>query len=140
MNGLGPTAAPVLCRLCRRPIPRTATKCPYCRARLLWDPPAPRAAPTEAATTFLTRWAARLKLTGLAAAVVVGVVLLVIWAWVLRDVKAPVSGTDAPRTDARPTSSECVSLLEGLLGPSSGSGQRVTPEIREKVRQCFQRR
>ena len=126
MSLLGPTSTPALCRLCRRPIPRDVIKCPYCRARLRWNAPDPR--PRRVA-----RWATRLKLTGWAAAVVAAVTLVVIWGWVLREVKAPPSSIDAAKAGARPTSADCASLV-GVL---TGSESRITPEIREKFRQCF---
>jgi len=123
---------PVLCRLCRRPVPRAVTKCPSCRARLVWSPSAPRAG-----SNLLLRWAGRLGMTGLAAAVVAGVVLVVVWGWMLREVKAPVSSADTTKAAARPSSAECASLVGILLG---GPEPRNTPETREKIRQCFQRR
>jgi hypothetical protein len=130
MSGLGPTSTPALCRLCRRPIPRATIKCPYCRARLVWVASAAR-------PRLLARRAGRLKLTGLTAAVAAGVALLVIWGWVLWEVKAPGSSTDTARTAPRPTSADCSSLSGVLTG---GPEARITPEIRDKFRQCFQRR
>lgn len=129
MSRLEPTPTPVLCRLCRRPIPRLATKCPYCRARLLWRHGSEGPPP-------LSRWARRLRLTGLAAAIVASVAIVAVWAWVLREVKAPFSSTDTTKTTAgRPTSADCAALVGVLTG-----SERVTPDLREKFRQCFQRR
>lgn len=123
---------PALCRLCRRPIPRAATKCPYCRARLVWRSPRPRSGPS-----LLERWAGGLRITGVAAAVVAGVVLIAIWGWVLSEVKAPISSADTGKGATRPTATECASLIGVVL---SGQESRNTPEVREKIRQCFQRR
>jgi hypothetical protein len=57
----------------------------------------------------------------------------------LREVKAPFSSTDPTKAGSRPTSTECSSLIGVLTGPS-GPEPRITPEIRERFRQCFQRR
>ena len=133
MSDLDATPTPALCRLCRRPIPRAATKCPYCRAQLLWN--VERRRPGGPA-----RWTRDLKRAGFAAAIVGGIVLVVVWLWVLREVKAPVSSSTDPTTTAtRPTSADCASLI-GVLTGGSGSESRMTPELRDKFRQCFQRR
>jgi len=133
MSGLDSTPTPALCRLCRRPIPRAVTKCPYCRAQLLWN--VERRRPGG-----LARRARDLKRAGIAAAIVVGIVLAVAWLWVLREVKAPaVSSTDPTTTATRPASADCASLI-GVLTGGSGSESRITPELRDKFRQCFQRR
>jgi hypothetical protein len=68
---------------------------------------------------------------------VAGVALVVIWGWVLREVKAPVSSADTTKAAPRLTSAECASLVGILLG---GPEPRNTPETRERIRQCFQRR
>lgn len=82
------------------------------------------------------RWAARLKLTGLTVVIVAAVALLLIWGWVLWEVKAPVASTDTAKAGARPGSPDCASLV-GVL---TGSDPKITPEIRERFRQCFQKR
>ena len=128
MSGLDATPTPALCRLCRRPIPRAATKCPYCRAQLLWN--VERRRPGVRA-----RWPRDLKRARFAAAIVAGIVLVVVWLWVLREVKAPEPTTTA----TRPSSADCASLI-GVLTGGSGSEARMTPELRDKFRQCFQRR
>jgi len=133
MSGLDSTPTPALCRLCRRPIPRAVTKCPYCRAQLLWN--VERRRPGAPA-----RWVGGLKLAGFAAAIVVGIVVVVAWIWVLREVKAPAaSSTDPTKTATRPTSADCASLV-GVLTGGSGLESRMTPELRDRFRQCFQRR
>jgi hypothetical protein len=76
----------------------------------------------------------------LAAAVVAAIVLVMVGMWVLRAVKAPVSSADTEvKSTSRPGSSECASLIGLLTGPSTGE-PRMTPEIRDKIRQCLQRR
>jgi hypothetical protein len=123
---------PVLCRLCRRPIPRAAVKCPYCRARLSWGDPArdgvsgrPRRGWQIAAYAML--------LALLAVAAVVGLS-------VLRDVEAPISSVEGGSKPAgRPSTAECARLLSELAN-APAPDQRVAPDVRDRLRQCFDRR
>ena len=113
---------PALCRLCRRPIPRRAVKCPYCRARLSWSGPAPEARRV---------WGGWRVAAGamLLALLVVGAVM---WLSVLREVKAPISS-------AGPSVAECAELMAELAKPSA-SESCVLSEIRTRLRRCLEKR
>ena len=127
-----PIGTPTLCRLCRRPIPRASKTCPSCGARQTWSG---RARNTDARS----RWRAwRIALgTLLLVAVVVGAI---VWLGVLREIKAGVSSSDAPTSPAnRPLAKECAELAGGLANRPGGD-QRVAPELRDRIRQCFERR
>ena len=127
-----PIGAPTLCRLCRRPIPRAAKTCPSCRARQSWSIRA-------RGSGSRSRWRAwRIALGTLLLVAVVGGAI--VWLGVLREIKAGVSSSDAPTSPVnRPSAKECAELA-GELANRPGGDQRVAPELRDRIRQCFERR
>jgi len=78
------------------------------------------------------------RIAGYVATVVVLGVAVVIWFSVLREVKAPVSSGESV-SRGRPSAAECAELIAGMTKPSD-LDQRVTPEVRDRFRQCFDRR
>ena len=122
---------PALCRLCRRPIPRGAVKCPYCRARLSWS------APAREARRGWGGW----RIAAGAMLLALLVVAAVLWLSVLREVKAPISSADdVSKPAGRPSAAECAELIAELVNKPSASESRVLSEIRTRLRQCLERR
>jgi hypothetical protein len=120
-----PPLAPTLCRLCRRPIPRAAQKCPHCGARQAWRR-------RERAVGPRGGWRAVACATGLAALVALAAIGLVI----LRDVKTPLTSAEGQLEPAAPSATECAELV-GELRKAVGT---ITPELRDRFRQCLERR
>lgn len=121
---------PRLCRLCRRPIVRTAKTCPSCGARQSWSV---RARGVDSRSRWPT-WRIALGAT-LLAVLVAGAI---IWLGVLREIKAGVSSSDT-LPSGRPSADECAQLA-GDLSKRAASGQPLAPEVRARIRQCFDRR
>jgi len=125
-----PIGTPMLCRLCRRPIVRTAKTCPSCGARQSWSD---RARGVDSRSRWRT-WRIALGAT-LLAVLVAGAL---VWLGVLREIKAGVSSNDTlPR--GRPSADECAQLA-GDLTKRAASDQPLTQDVRERIRQCFGRR
>ena len=134
MPPLTPQPAPSLCRLCRRPIPRTVQKCPYCGARQVWRAGGFRRAGARRRPRLRIA-----KLAAWAAGAAVVLVVVVLWLWLLREVKAPISSVESgAKPPGLPTRAECASLATQLTTPSAG--ERLTAEARDRFRQCRERR
>ena len=129
---LQPIGTPTLCRLCRRPIPRAAKTCPSCGARQSLNVRAhgPDSRP---------RWRPWRIALGITLLVVLAAGAIV-WLGVLREIKAAVSSSDTLTSPSgRPSAKECAELA-GDLTKRAAPDQPVTPEVRERIRQCFDRR
>jgi RNA polymerase subunit RPABC4/transcription elongation factor Spt4 len=124
-----PIGPPTLCRLCRRPIPRAAKTCPSCGARQSWS---------GRTRTIDARSRRRAWRIGLGAVLLVLLAVgAIVWLGVLREIKAGVSSKDAPA--GRPSAKECAELARELTNRPAGD-QRVSSELRDRIRQCFERR
>lgn len=120
-----------MCRLCRRPIPRVAAKCPHCGARQLWN--LDRGEPKE--RTFSTA-----KIVAYAVVIVVLLAVAFSWRWVQRAANTPISPLESagkPAKMAPPI--DCATLAAELSTPS-GSSAPITVEVRERFRECLGRR
>jgi cytochrome c-type biogenesis protein CcmH/NrfG len=127
-----PIPTPALCRLCRRPIARAAVKCPYCGARLSWSDRARAGESRRSRRGWL--------IAACVAALIVLVAAAVLWLSVLREIKAPISAEDNLANPAgRLSATECADLIAGLTKPSA-TDQRLPAELRNRLRQCFDRR
>jgi hypothetical protein len=118
-----PIPTPALCRLCRRPLVAAAVTCPACGARQSLGDRAWGREPRP-------QW----RGWRIAAGVILLVVLVaaaMVWLSVLREIKGPIS--------SRPSSSECADLASELANRSAAD-QRLTSEMRDRIRQCFERR
>jgi hypothetical protein len=122
---------PALCRLCRRPIPRTVSKCPYCRARRAL---VAEGAPQRRTVRIGVGWRPSLY----AGAVVVAVVVVVLWFTVLRDIRAPVSAGDTAAKPAGRHAAECVALITEL--GRTPTDRSIDAETRDRLRRCLDRR
>ena len=64
----------------------------------------------------------------------------IVWLSVLREIKAPILSDDGVSIRAgRPSSTECAQLAAELTNRST-TDQQVSAEIRDRIRQCFDRR
>jgi hypothetical protein len=127
-----PIGTPTLCRLCRRPIPRASKACPSCGARQSLSV----GARGDDSQSRWRRWRIALGATLL----VVLVAGAIIWLGVLREIKAGVSSNDALTSPpGRPSAKECAELAGELANRPAGD-QRVTAELRARIRQCLERR
>jgi hypothetical protein len=103
-------------------------KCPACGARQSWSEPAARP---------------RRRGWRIAACVVIVAVLiagLFVWRSVLREIDAPISADDAVSgSRARPASAECAQLAAELTSRPKAD-ERVPADLRDRIRQCFERR
>ena len=64
----------------------------------------------------------------------------IVWLSVLREIKAPILSDDGVSIRAgRPSSTECAQLAAELTNRST-TDQRVSAELRDRIRQCFDRR
>jgi hypothetical protein len=123
-----PSEPPALCRLCRRPLVAGAVKCPSCGARQSWRERAPQ--PRRRGW----RIAAYLAV---AAVLVAG---LVVWRSVLHEIGAPISADEVVTgARARPSSAECAQLVAELTSRPKPE-ERIPADLRDRVRQCFERR
>ena len=121
---------PVLCRLCRHPLTRGALKCPYCGARLSWTALARAGHPVGMPL--------RRRVVAYATGLALLVVIAALWLWVLRDIKTPLSAVESPSTSSRASTTECANLIKELK--RSPDNQRVTPELRDRLRLCLEGR
>jgi hypothetical protein len=80
------------------------------------------------------RWRVVAYASGLALLVAIGA----LWFWVLRDVNAPMSSIEGVSTPARPSRAECADLIAELA--RSPGTQHVTPDLRDRLRHCLDRR
>jgi hypothetical protein len=76
------------------------------------------------------RWGGWRIAAGLAVVIVL-VAATLVWLSVLREIKGPIS--------SRPSGNECTELVSELVNRSPAD-QRLTAEMRDRVRQCFERR
>ena len=126
-----PTSAPLMCRLCRRTIPRAAAKCPHCGARQLWS--LDRDDPKE-------RTVSTAKIVAYAVVIVVLVVVAFSWRWVQRAANVPISTVESAGKPAKlGPPIDCATLAAELATPS-GSSAPLTVEVRERFRECLGRR
>ena len=114
---------PALCRLCRRPIVSSAARCPACGARQsLSDRAWGISSPRPRRGWWIGAGTALLILT---------VIGTIVWLSVLREIKGPIT--------SRPSGTECAELLSELTNRPAPD-QRVSAELRDRIRQCFDRR
>ena len=109
-------------------MPRAASKCPYCGARRAWEDPGrgrERRRPGG--------W----KVVAYAALAVILLVVVLAGLWMLDALKRPISSTES---EARPAGApvDCAELVAGLKS-ARATGQVVTPEARDRLRQCLSR-
>ena len=125
-------STPALCRLCRRPIVAAAVKCPACGARQSWND---RARGIESRRPR-RGWRIAAYVTLLAVVIAAAIV----WLSVLREIKGPIlSDGGVSSTAGRPSSTECAQLTSELTTRPT-TDQRVSAELRDRIRQCFDRR
>ena len=121
-----------LCRLCRRPLVSAAVKCPSCGARQSWSDRARGIEPPRGRRVW--------RITAGAAIVALLIVGALVWFSVMREIKRPILSDDGVVSGAgRPPAAECAQLAADLSGRAP-TDQRVSPEIRDRIRQCFDRR
>ena len=127
-----PIPPPALCRLCRRPLIAAAVKCPSCGARQSWSDR------TRGVNSRRPRRGWRI-----AAYVTILAVLIagaIVWLSVLREIKAPILSDDGVTSaGGRPSTSDCAQLAAELSNRPT-TDQRVPAELRDRIRQCFDRR
>jgi len=127
-----PIPPPALCRLCRRPLVAAAVKCPSCGARQAWND---RARGIESRRPG-RGWRIAAYVTILAVIVAAAIV----WLSVLREIKGPISSDDGVTSaGGRPSANECAQLAAELINRPT-SDQRLSAELRDRVRQCFSRK
>ena len=119
-----PIPPPALCRLCRRPLVAAAVKCPSCGARQSWDD---RARGIESRRPR-RGWRIAAYVTILAVLIAAAIV----WLSILREIKGPILSD-------RPSANECAQLAAELTNRPTAD-QRVSAELRDRIRQCFARR
>ena len=125
-------STPALCRLCRRPIVAAAVKCPACGARQSWND---RARGIESRRPR-RGWRIAVYATILAVLIAGAIV----WLSVLREIKAPILSDDGVTSaGGRPSTSDCAQLAAELSNRPT-TDQRVPAELRDRIRQCFDRR
>ena len=127
-----PIPPPALCRLCRRPLIAAAVKCPACGARQTW---------TDRARGIESRrhrrgWRIAAYVTLLAVVIAAAIV----WLSVLRELKGPIlSDGGVSSTAGRPSPADCAQLTSELTTRPT-TDQRVSADLRDRIRQCFARR
>ena len=123
---------PALCRLCRRPLVASAVKCPSCGARQSWTD---RARSIESPP--------RRRVWRIAAGAAILALLIagaLVWFSVMREIKRPILSDGGVTSGVgRPASAECAQLAADLTNRSTAD-QRVSPELRDRIRRCFDRR
>ena len=71
---------------------------------------------------------------------VVLVAAAIVWFSVLRDIKRPIlSGDGVTNPAGRPSATECTQLAAELSNRPT-TDQRVSAELRDRIRRCFDRR
>ena len=64
----------------------------------------------------------------------------IVWLSILREIKGPILSDDGVSSTAgRPSSAECAQLAAELTNRAT-TDQRVSAELRDRIRQCFDRR
>ena len=64
----------------------------------------------------------------------------IVWLSVLREIKAPIlSDYGVTGAGGRPSAAECAQLAADLMNRPTAD-QRVSAELRDRIRQCFDRR
>ena len=123
---------PALCRLCRGPLVASAAKCPSCGARQSWtDRARGIESPRRRGVWRIAAGAAFL------AFLIVGVL---VWLSVVREIKRPILSDDGVTSAAgRPAAAECAQLAADLTNRAT-TDERVPPELRDRIRRCFDRR
>ena len=125
-------STPALCRLCRRPLIAAAVKCPACGARQSW---------TDRARGIESRrprpgWRIADYVTLLAVVIATAIV----WLAVLREIKGPIlSDGGVTSSGGRASAAECAQLAADLMNRPTAD-QRISAELRDRIRQCFDRR
>ena len=123
---------PALCRLCRRPLVSATVKCPSCGARQTWND---RARGIESRRPR-RGWRIAAYVTILAVIVAAAIV----WLSVLREIKGPISSDDGVTSaEGRPSANECAQLASELINRPT-SDQRISAELRDRIRRCFNRK
>jgi len=127
-----PIPPPALCRLCRRPLVSSAVKCPSCGARQSWN---------DRARGIDSRPARRgWRIAAYVTIVAVLIVAAIVWLSVLREIKSPILSDDGVTSaGGRPSANECAQLVAELTNRPA-SDQRVSAELRDRIRRCFDRR
>jgi hypothetical protein len=75
-----------------------------------------------------------------ATTVAVALVAVALWVSFMREVNRPITSAEsAARPAGAPSAAECAELITGLAR-SSGAGQPLPGEVRDRLRQCFGRR
>ena len=114
---------PALCRLCRRPVVSSAARCPSCGARQSLSDGAWGIRPKRPRRPWVIGAGAALLVLLVAGALV--------WLSVLREIKGPIT--------SQPSGNECADLVSDLASRSAAD-QRLSAELRDRIRQCFERR
>jgi type IV secretory pathway TrbF-like protein len=125
-------STPALCRLCRQPLVASAVKCPSCGARQSW---------TDRARGIESHPRRRAwRIAAGAAILAVLIVGTLVWLSVVREIKRPILSDDGVASGSgRPASAECAQLAADLTNRAT-TDERVSPELRDRIRQCFDRR
>jgi type IV secretory pathway TrbF-like protein len=119
-----PIPPPALCRLCRRPLVSSAVKCPSCGARQSWN---------DRARGIASRPPRRgWRIAAYVTIVAVLIVAAIVWLSILREIKGPILSD-------RPSANDCAQLVAELTNRPT-TDQRVSAELRDRIRQCFARR
>ena len=125
-------STPALCRLCRRPLIAAAVKCPSCGARQSWS---------DRTRGINSRRPQRgWRIAAYVTMLVVLIAAAIVWFSILRDIKRPILSGDGVTSPAgRPSATECAQLAAELSNRPT-TDQRVSAELRDRIRRCFDRR
>jgi hypothetical protein len=78
-----------------------------------------------------------------ASLIVVLVAGVLTWRWMLRTIHTPVSSVETPGAsvtpEGPPSNEECASFARGMASQAAAQ-QRMSPEGRDRLRQCLERR